>query len=103
MTAAAIAGWAVLGFCCVAALVLIGLGVLPVMRAQRGLKAALEHLAATQRRAMDPQRLNAAVARIAYDAGSAMELVERARQASATIGVALRYCALAFRAIRLLS
>ena len=99
----AIAGWIVLGVLCAAALILMLLGVVHVMRAQRQLKSALKRVEATQRRAVDPQRLNSVLNRLAQDAESAKELIERARRAVSTIGVAIRYCAVAVRIVKLLT
>jgi hypothetical protein len=99
----ATAGWIVLGVFSAAALVLMLAGVLHVVRAQRDLKIALMRLEETQRRVIDSERLNVALARISRDAEQAKDLIERARGAAATIAVALRYCAVALRIVRMLT
>lgn len=99
----AVAGWIVLGVLCAAALALMLIGVVYVMRAQRRLKIALKHLEDKRRRVLDADRLNAALTRIARDAASTKDLMERARTALSTIGVALRYCAAAVRIVKLLA
>jgi hypothetical protein len=99
----AVAGWIVLGVLCGAALILMLIGAVQVMRAQRQLKIALKCLEDKQRRVLDPERLNAALTRIVRDAESAKDLMERARGALSTIGVALRYCAAAVRIVKLLA
>jgi len=99
----AIAGWIVLGVLCAASLVLMLLGALYVMSAQRDLKAKLARLEATQRRRIDPDRLSAASARITGDIESAVVLFERARRAVSTIVIALRYFAVAIRIVKLLT
>lgn len=98
----AIAGWIVLGLLCAASLVLMLLGALHVMSAQRDLKGKLARFEARQRRTIDPDRLSAASARITHDAESAVALFERARQAVSTMTIALRYFAVAIRIVKLL-
>jgi hypothetical protein len=99
----AIAGWIVLGAFCAAALVLMLLGALHVARAQREFKIGLKRLEETQRRTLDPERLNAALTRISRDAESAAQLIARAQRAVATIGVAVRYVSVAARVVKLLT
>lgn len=99
----AFAGWIVLGILCVAALILMLLGVFRVVRAQRDFKSKLKRLEEAGRRTFDPERLQAALTRISTDAASVSELVERARGALSTIAVAVRYCALAVRIVKLLT
>jgi hypothetical protein len=99
----ATAGSIVLGALCAAALILMLLGVVHVMRALRQLKNALKRVEATQSRALDPQHVNMALEHLARDAESAKELLERGRRALSTIGVALRYCVVAVRVVKLLT
>lgn len=99
----AVVGWIVLGVLCAAALILMLLGVVYVVRAQRQLKRSLKRVEATQRRAFDPQRINASLARITHNEASGKELMERARRALSTIGVALRYFVVAVRIVRQLT
>jgi hypothetical protein len=91
------------GAFCVASLVLMLLGALNLMRAQRTLKTKLAHLEETQRRAIDPQRLAAVSQRITRDVEAVAPLMDRARRSVSTIGLALRYCAVAVRIVRLLT
>lgn len=99
----AVAGWIVLGVLCAAALTLMLLGAVSVMRAQRRLKNALQRVEETQRLTFDPHRLGGSLTRLARDADSAKGLMERAGRALSTIGVALRYCAVAVRIVKLMS
>ncbi|HEY1975709.1 MAG TPA: hypothetical protein VGG89_04155 [Candidatus Baltobacteraceae bacterium] len=93
----------IVGAFCVASLVLMLLGALNLMRAQRTLKTKLAHLEETQRRAIDPQRLAAVSQRITRDVEAVAPLMDRARRSVSTIGLALRYCAVAVRIVRLLT
>jgi hypothetical protein len=93
----------IVGAFCVASLVLMLLGALNLMRAQRTLKTKLARLEETQRRAIDPQRLTAVSERITRDVEAAAALMDRARRSVSTIGLALRYCAVAVRLVRLLT
>lgn len=79
------------------------LGALSLVRAQRTLKSKLERLEETQCRAIDLQRLTAVSERITRDVEAAAALMDRARRAVSTIRVAVRYCAVAVRIVRLLT
>ncbi len=93
----AVVGWIVLGVLCAAALILMLLGIVHVIRAQRRLKNAQRRLEETRRRALNLAPLEAGASRIARDAALGKDLIERARRALSTIGVAIRYCAVAVR------
>lgn len=99
----ALAGWILFGMLCVAALILMVLGAFHVMRAQRELRHNLARLEEKQRHIFQPERLAAAMERVSRDAQGANELMQRARLALSTITVAIRYCALAWRLVKLLS
>ena len=99
----ATAGSIVLGILCVAALTLILIGAVRLMRASRELKTKLSRVQEAQTRLFNAQRFSAAMTRIARDADSANELLERARRAVSTIGAGLHYCALAVRIVKRLT
>lgn len=88
---------------CAAALGLILAGAFHVFRAQNALKTKLAHLEETQRRTFDPQRIESIAARFARGGETAKELTERARRALSTITVAVRYCAVAVRIVKMLT
>lgn len=96
----AVVGWIVLGALCTGALILVLLGVVAAVRAQRQLKNGVKRVEATQRRAFDQQRLNATVTCLTRDAASAKDLLERARRALSTISVAVRYLVVTVRIVK---
>lgn len=99
----ALAGWILFGIFCAAALGLMLLGAFHVMRAQRELNNNLARLEEKQRRIFQPERLAAALERVSRDAQGVNELMQRARVALSIITVAVRYCAVAVRLVKLLS
>jgi hypothetical protein len=100
VSAATLAGWIVLGVCCVASLGLLAAGAIRVAGAQRSMKRSLARIEATQRRAFDVERFQNATARITRDAAEAKLLLERAKAAIGTIVRAVRLIVLAARVVR---
>ncbi|MBV8154990.1 MAG: hypothetical protein JOY98_11245 [Candidatus Eremiobacteraeota bacterium] len=100
MSAAALAGWVVLGTATAASLGLMGAGGIAALRAHASLKRSLVRIEQTQRRRFDPARFEPIATRLSRDAAEAQALVTRAQRAIATIATAVRF---ALAAIRLLN
>lgn len=97
MTAAAIAGFVVLGIACAASLGLMGAGALSVLRAQNALQRTQARIEQTQQLRFDPARFAALSARFSRDATQAQALIGRAQRALTTICAPVRFAMLALR------